>query len=54
MNKLSGESVKKIIGIAGVVVAGVSAVFGALNDQKKEREFEDLKKVVAELKGKES
>ena len=54
MKKLSGDSVKKIIGVAGVVVAGVSAVLGALSDQKKEREFEDLKKTVAELKGKES
>lgn len=34
---------------AGVAIAGVAAISGALADQRKEKEFEDLKKQVADL-----
>lgn len=37
---------------AGVVVTGVLAITGALADQKKEKEFEELKKTVSELQKK--
>lgn len=37
---------------AGVVVTGVLAIAGALSDQKKEKEFEELKKAVSELQKK--
>lgn len=46
---LNGDVVKKVIGIASVAVAGIMAVTNALSDQKKQQEFEDLKKAVADL-----
>ena len=51
---LKGETVSKVLGIVVAVATGVSAVMGALNQQKKDAEFEDMKKALAELKGKES
>ena len=45
----------KGLGIATAVAMGISALVGSLNDQKKEREFEEMKKALAELsKSKES
>lgn len=43
---------KSVAKYAGVAVAGIAAVSGALSDQKREREFEDLKKQVADLQKK--
>lgn len=40
----------KIISGAGTVVTAVVAVAGALSEDKKNREFEQLKKDVSELK----
>lgn len=37
---------------AGVAITAVVAVSGALSDQKKEKEFEELKKTVSELQKK--
>lgn len=45
---------QKVAGIVGCVVTGVAAFSQALGDQKKEAEFEEMKKIVSELKGKES
>ena len=49
-----GEIVKnpifqKGLGYVGVVVAGVAAISNALSDQKKEKEFKELKEAVSEL-----
>lgn len=41
---------KSLIGIAGAVVAGVIAFSSEIASQKKEKEFEELKNDVAELK----
>lgn len=43
------DLVKKGLGIASVVVTGVVAVVNALSDQKKEAEFEGMKKAIEEL-----
>lgn len=40
---------KKGLGIATVLIAGVSAINNALADQKKEQDFEEMKKTVSEL-----
>lgn len=45
--------VKKGLGIASALVMGVVAVSNALSDQKREKEFEDMKKAISELKSKE-
>lgn len=45
----NGATVKKVLSIASIAVAGIVAVTGAIADQKKQQEFEDLKKAVAEL-----
>lgn len=51
--KLDKAAVQKICGIASIVVAGVTAVFGAISEQKKEAELEELKRKVSELSSKE-
>lgn len=43
---------KKILGVASIAVAGVVGVVNALSDQKKEKEFEEMKQDVSELKKK--
>lgn len=43
---------KKGLGIAGVVVAGIAAMSNAISDQKREQEFEELKEAVKELQEK--
>lgn len=40
---------KKGLGIISVAFAGIAAVSSALSDQKREQEFEELKKTVSEL-----
>ena len=42
--------IKKGIGYLGIAMAGIGAVVNALSDQKKEAEFEDMKKTISELK----
>ena len=42
---------KKILTVASVVVAGVSAASSTLTEQKKNMEFEQMKKDLAKLKG---
>ena len=49
---MNSPGLKKGLGIATVIFAGISAVASAITDQKKEHEFEDLKKVVSELQKK--
>lgn len=46
---LKSEGFRKALGIGGAVVAGVSALVTAIADQKKEAEFENMKKQLAEL-----
>lgn len=41
---------KKSMSVVGVAFTGVSAVADALAEKKKDAEFEELKKTVAELK----
>ena len=47
---LNSSAFKKAAGVASALVMGVVAVSNALADQKKEQEFEDMKKTLAELK----
>ena len=49
---LNNPVLGKVLGIVSVAAAGVVAVVGALSDQKKSREFEDMKKTVSELQDK--
>lgn len=44
--------VKKVLSIGAAVVTGVVAVVNSLSDQKKAREFEDMKKTLSELQNK--
>lgn len=48
--KLDKTVINKALGIASIIFAGATAVIGAISDQKKEAEFEELKKTVSELK----
>lgn len=41
---------KKALGIGSAIVMGIVAVANTLSDQKKEQEFEEMKKVLSELK----
>lgn len=45
------EKLKKIIGIGTAIATGAAALFGALSDQKRDEEFEQMKKDIAMLKG---
>ena len=49
---LKNPAVKKGMGIASAVVSGLIAVDSKLSSQKKEAEYEALKKTVEELKNK--
>lgn len=51
---LSKVNWQKVVGVVGCVVTGVAAFSQALGDQKREAEFEEMKKALSELKGKES
>lgn len=51
-DKLKGVDTKNLLGIGAAIVTGVIAFVGAVNDQKKEHEFEEMKKTLSELKGK--
>jgi hypothetical protein len=50
--KFNNETLKKVSGIAFAIGAGVFAVINSLSEQKRDEEFEDLKKTVEELKNK--
>lgn len=49
---LNDPKLKKAVNVAAALVAGLVAVSNAFADQKKEREFEELKKAVADLQSK--
>ena len=49
---LKSSTFKKILGIVSVAGTGVAAVIGAISDQKKESEFEEMKKALEELQKK--
>lgn len=46
---IKNPAFKKGFGIVSVAFAGIAAVSSALSDQKREQEFEELKKTVSEL-----
>ena len=50
--KINNEKVAKVVSIVSIVVAGVSAVVGAISEQQQAKEFEALKEAVAELQKK--
>lgn len=47
-------NIKKVGGILMIIGAGVAAVFDEIANQKRESEFEELKRAVEILKGKKS
>lgn len=49
---INNPGLKKGLGIASIIFAGVAAISNAISDQKKEQEFEDLKKAVSDLQKK--
>ena len=46
-------SLQKGLGVASALFMGVVAVSNALSDQKKEKEFEEMKKAISKLQSKE-
>lgn len=52
--KFNNSAFQKAFGIGSIIVAGVVAVANAIAEQKKEKEFEDMKKAIADLQNKES
>ena len=49
---LNNPGFQKGLGIAAAIFAGLGAISSTLSDQKKEREFEELKKTASELQKK--
>lgn len=49
---INNPILKSVAKYAGVAVAGIAAVSGALADQQREKEFEELKKKVDDLQNK--
>ncbi len=52
LDVFKNPAVKKGLGVASVIFAGVAAISNALSDQKKDKEFEDMKKAISELQKK--
>ena len=52
LNFFNNPGFQKGLGIAAAIFAGITAVSSALSEQKKEQEFEELKKTVSELQNK--
>jgi hypothetical protein len=52
MEFVKSEKFGKITSVVSIVAAGIGAVISAIADQKKEREFEEMKKAIAELQNK--
>lgn len=48
----TGSKVKAAIGILTIIFTGASAVYGAIAEQNKQKELDELKKAVAELQKK--
>lgn len=51
-NIVNNPILKKGAGIASIVVAGIVAITNAISDQKREEEFDALKKTVEQLQKK--
>ena len=49
---IKSPTAKKVMDILSVVIAGVVAVDNALSEQKKDKEFEDMKNAISELQKK--
>lgn len=47
---INNPLVKKGLGIAGAVMMGIITMGDALASQRKEREYEEMKKIVSELR----
>lgn len=47
--KVNTDLLKKGLGVLSVIAAGAVAVANAISDQKKEAEFEGMKKAIEEL-----
>lgn len=52
LNIIKNPALKKGLGVAAAIFTGIVAVGNALSDQKKEQEFEEMKKALAELQDK--
>lgn len=50
--EINTSTVKKVLSVATAVVAGIAAVGNTLAEQKKEKEFEEMKKAISELQNK--
>ena len=46
---INSPVVKKVLGVASAVVMGIVTVTNALSEQKKDQEFEEMKKTLSEL-----
>lgn len=46
------NSFNKALGIAGAAIAAITAFASTMADQKRDKEFEDMKKYIDELKAK--
>lgn len=51
-NIFTGFNVKKALGIVSVVAAGFAAVANTISEQRKDAEFEEMKRTLSELKNK--
>ena len=49
---INNPIVRKGFGIVSVIFTGISAVSGVLSEQKKNKEFEEMKKTLNELQNK--
>lgn len=50
--KVNNSTIQKVLSVATVVIAGIAAVGNTLTEQKKEKEFEEMKKAISELQNK--
>lgn len=51
-NIFTGFNVRKALGIVSVVAAGFVAVVNAISEERKDAEFEEMKRTLSELKNK--
>lgn len=50
--KFDKDTVSKFAGVASAIVMGIFTIANALGDQKKDREFKEMKKLFDELQNK--
>lgn len=49
-NIFDGFDVKKTLSVVSIIAAGCAAVVNAITEQRKNAEFEEMKKTLSELK----